>query len=46
MQHVKMGNGMDDPEMGPLISSDALDAVHAMHLRFDILRFKKNCLNN
>lgn len=30
MQHVKMGNGMDDPEMGPLISRDALDAVHAM----------------
>ena len=29
MQNVKMGNGMDDPEMGPLISGDALDAVHA-----------------
>jgi lactaldehyde dehydrogenase/glycolaldehyde dehydrogenase len=30
MRHVRMGNGMDDPEMGPLISKDALDGVHAM----------------
>ncbi len=30
MRSVTMGNGMDDPEMGPLVSRGALEGVHAM----------------